>query len=160
MGRKNKAQEEMVGFGLIIALVAIILLVFLWFSFSNSKKETVQSYEAESFVQAALQYSSECQDSRGNFMDVEDLISACYKKIKCSDEKDTCQVLNSSLATILKDSWKVEKNSPIKGYEMNISVNGEGVFYAKEGNSTAESKGAIQALPTGKSAEIVFNAYY
>ncbi|MEK6945883.1 MAG: hypothetical protein AABW63_03755 [Nanoarchaeota archaeon] len=159
MGKK-KGQEEMVGFGLIIVLVAVILLVFLWFSFSNSKKDVVQSYEGESFIQAALQHSSECQDSRGNFMDVEDLISACYKKTRCSDEKDTCQILNSSLTAILKDSWRVQNDSPIKGYEMNISFNEEEVFYAKEGNSSVDSKGAIQGLPTGKNSQVVFNVYY
>ena len=157
---KKKGQEEMIGFGLIIALVAIILLVFLWFSLSNSKKDVVQSYEAESFIQAALQDSSGCYDSKGNLMDIKDLIFACYLKIHCSDINNSCQVLNSSLNEVIKNSWKVQNNSPVKGYEMNISVNNENVFYVKSGNATSESKGAIQELPNaGKSAEIVFNVY-
>ena len=59
--QKNKGQEEMVGFALIVIIVAIILLVIIGLSLgTRGNREAVQSYEAESFLSAALQYTSNC----------------------------------------------------------------------------------------------------
>jgi hypothetical protein len=156
----KKAQEEMIGFGLIIALVAIIILVFLWFSLSGSKKETLNSYEIESFVQATLQYTSECQNSRGNFLPVDDLIFSCYKGESCANTGNSCQILDLTLKSLLYESWKTGSDRPIKGYEMNITVNGESVFSIKEGNSSQEYKGTLHNLPKRGTASIMFKAYY
>ena len=49
MKSKDKlGQEEMIGFVLIIILVAIIILVFLSFSLKKPVKDNVESYEVES----------------------------------------------------------------------------------------------------------------
>ena len=61
--KRKKAQEEMVGFALIIILVAVILLIFLGFSLRDQEKETIESYEVESFIQSFLQYTSDCRDN-------------------------------------------------------------------------------------------------
>ena len=63
MVEEKKGQEEMVGFALILILVAIIVLVFIGFSIRSPEKESVESYEVESFLQSMLQYTTECENN-------------------------------------------------------------------------------------------------
>ena len=72
--KNKKAQEEMVGFSLIIIIVAIIILVL--FSVSLRSKGNIQeSYETDNFMQAFLQYTTECSVSySSNYLDVRRLI--------------------------------------------------------------------------------------
>ena len=43
----KKAQEEIVGFSMIIVIVAVILLIFLSFSLKSPPKSEVESFEVE-----------------------------------------------------------------------------------------------------------------
>ncbi len=47
---QKKAQEELVGFALIIIIVAVILLFLIVFSLRSNEKEAVESYEVNSFI--------------------------------------------------------------------------------------------------------------
>jgi len=60
MKYNKKAQEEMVGFALIIIVVAVILLVFLSIGLRKDGREDVESYEVASFIQSLLQYHTSC----------------------------------------------------------------------------------------------------
>lgn len=156
----RKAQEEMVGFVLIIVLVAVILLAFLGFSLRNPQKEIVESYEVESFIQAFLQYTSECRDNL-EYLSLQKLIFACNNGKKCLNKKDTCEVLNSTLKNILGESWRVEGNRPLKGYELRIISEGKEMLLISKGNSTENSRGAMQDFSrSGNLIEIFFNVYY
>ena len=78
---KNKyGQEEMVGFALIMIIVAIILLIFLSFSLGKSEKETVESYEVESFIQSMSQYTTDCRDNL-EYVSIQKLIFDCLISI-------------------------------------------------------------------------------
>ena len=111
----KKGQEEMVGFALIIIIVSVILLVFLGFFLTKNNSQSVQSYEAESFVQSMLQYRSQCQNYYG-YISVKDLIFMCDSDTLCNAGQDSCEILNSTLNGILSNSWTVGQGSPIKGY--------------------------------------------
>src|SRR3990172_5266688 len=112
MNRKKQGQEEMVGFALIIIIVAIILLIFLSFSLRSPQKQSVESYEAESFVQTFLQYTTECENNVEK-LPVQKLIVSCMNKEQCLDGKDSCDALNSELGGILNESWNLNPNSPV-----------------------------------------------
>lgn len=165
ISKVRKAQEEMVGFALIMVIVAVIILVFLGFSLRSSKKETIESYEVESFIQTALQYTSDCRDYF-EFVSIQKLIFDCYEKEQCIDGEETCEVLNSTLTGILKESWKIGEDSPIKGYELRIIANPEEapkeiIPKIERGNVTSNSKGASQSFSkAGNSIEVSFIAYY
>jgi len=60
----RKGQEEIVGFALIIIIVAVILLVFLAFSLNKPEKEDLENYVVKGFLDATLAYTSECRDER------------------------------------------------------------------------------------------------
>ena len=163
MKRNNRlGQEEMIGFGLIIIIVAVILLIFLWFSLSKPSKQNVESYEVESFIGSFLQYTSGCENSRVGYLSVQDLIYYCYGQKECDDGRKSCDVLQELSQGIVDESWKIGEKSKIKGYLLNISVDGKEIVPALEkGNQTGNSKGYEEQLKKSQgSASIVFSAYY
>lgn len=162
MMKNKKGQEEMVGFAIIIILVAVILLVFLGISLRNSKEDYTKSYEAQSFVQAVLQYNTDCAKTyEPNYLSIQKLISECNDKKNCLDGRDSCEVLESTLEDILEKSWKIEQEGFIKGYELKIiSDKTQEIIKIQKGNSTINYKGAVQDFSkNGKQIEILFNVY-
>lgn len=160
LSSQKRAQEEIIGFALIIILVAVILLVFLGISLNKDSDESVQSYEVENYIQSFLQYTTDCSDSRG-FHSIKDLVFECQIKQICIDKRETCDVLNSTLKDISEASWDVGEETPLKGYELEIiSTDGELVYF-KEGNGTFNSKGSSQEFSkSGVSIGVYFTAYY
>ena len=150
--KKTKAQEEMIGFALIIILVSVILLVFLAFSLNKPKTET-ESYEVNSFLQASLQYTTTCQTSSGieKYNTIQDLVFECDLKNKCSNEKNTCEVLNEILTDILKESWPTGEDRPNKGYELTINTKEELILNLQEGVITNNCRGSSQSFSKAKS---------
>ncbi len=146
----------MIGFALIIIVVAVILLIFVGFALRDTEKESVESYEVESFIQSFLQYTTDCRDNLRTFS-VQKLISSCRNNNICLDGKNTCDVLNSTLKGIVEESWKIGEDNPIKGYELKIISDGKEMLKFKEGNITANSKGSVQYFPN---IEIFFTTYY
>ena len=154
----KRAQEEIVGFAMIVIIVSIILIFFLVFSLSD-KTET-ESYEVESFLQSSLHYTSSCADN-GEFLPVQELIVSCYREEKCDNEQEACVALNETLAGILEESWPVGSNFPVNGYKMDIFSGEQSILIIQEGNVTGSHKGAQQILPeSGASIKVLFNLYY
>ena len=153
----KKAQEEMVGFAIIIVVVAVVGLLFLYFSM-NSDKESIDSYKSESFIQAVLQYTTDCQEYRGDYMDIEDLIYSCAREETCVGGNKSCVVLNSTLTDMIDKTWPAGKEWPTKGYEFLITSEekDDPVFYFEKGSQANATviKGNSQNLPpksgTGK----------
>lgn len=152
----KRAQEEMVGFALIIIIVAVILLIFVGFAITRPEGERVESYEVESFVQSMLQYTSDCSDNLGK-LSIQDLIFDCRSNLKCLDNRNTCEVLDETLNEIMAESWKIG-NTPVMGYDLNISVENNNVLDIFEGNKTNNFKGSTQLLP--REVRVVLNVYY
>jgi len=157
---KKKAQEEMVGFGLIIIIVAVILLIFLGFALRSQQKESVEDYEVNSFIQGFLQYTSDCRNNL-EYLSIQKLIFDCNNNEICLDGRSFCDVLNSTLTGIVEESWDIKGDRPIKGYELKISSNEAETLLIKKGNSTGNYKGSMQDFSrSGNSVEIFFTAYY
>jgi len=158
--QNKKAQEEMVGFAVIIIMVAIIILVFLGLSMNKSESDLVESYELESFIQSALQYHTSCYYN-WKYVDVKDLIFRCSNEHSCEDGVDPCLVLNNTLKDIVGESWKVEGDRPVKGYEMQVFSDGKEIIMFDKGNITNNYKGTLQDLTkSGVNIEILLKVYY
>ena len=158
--KSKRSQEEMVGFIMIIIIVTVILLIFLGFALRSPQKEIVESYEIEGFIQVFLQYTTDCRDNL-EYLSIKKLIFDCNDGRTCLDGRDTCEVLNSTLTNIIKESWKVEGDRPVKGYGLHITSDGEEMLFIEEGNVTNNYKGAVQDFSrSGSSIEISFMAYY
>ncbi|MEK6925793.1 MAG: hypothetical protein AABW50_00795 [Nanoarchaeota archaeon] len=159
VSKPKKAQEEMLGFALIVVILAVIMLIFLGFSLNKENKE-IDSYEIESFVTVLSHYTSTCQDNRGNFLEIKDLIANCDKEESCLSGEKSCKVLNSTITGILDTSWKITENSPVKGYYFGILVNNRSLDSfdkIERGNQTSDSRGAQISLPRTK---IFMTVYY
>jgi hypothetical protein len=139
---KNKGQEEMVGFALIVIIMAVILLVFLSFSLREEGPEAIESHEIDNFVLSILHYTIE------DNVDINDLIRDCK-----FDEN--CDILERELNGILEESWIVKKGSVIKGYNLKIIDNNEEIFNVEKGNVTQNYKVGFQ-----EDAELEFTVYY
>ena len=153
--RSKKAQEEMVGFALIIIIVAVILLAFIGFSLVKSS-QNIQSYEVGNFIQSMIQYTTQCQDNFG-YVSVEELISMCSQETNCVNNENSCSVLNSTLQGILSQAWPVGSGSPIAGYNLNIVSNVGNLLSVVKGNLTKNSEGSNQNFPDGEN--ITFMVY-
>ncbi len=158
--KSKKAQEEMVGFVVIIVIVAVVLLVLLGFMLRNNKNQVIESYEVESFIQASLQYTSDC-GSQTEFLSIEDLIVSCEGGETCLDERESCEVLNETLKGIIGKAFNVSEESAVRGYLFKVMVDENERFSLKKGNETGNYKGAFQDIPRGRDVyEVSLNIYY
>jgi len=154
----KRSQEEMVGFAMIVIIVAVIILIFINFSIRKEVKEPVESYEVENFIQVVLQYTSECEDYMG-YLPLQKVIIKCNDYEKCLDGKEACEVLNETLTQITEEGWKFGNNSLTKGYYLNITDGEKTILFLERGNTTSNYKGATQIL--GKdNLQVKFTSYY
>ncbi len=156
----KKGQEEIVGFVLIIILVAVIFLFILGFSLRSEQKQTTKSSELDSFIQASLLYTTDCQSGR-EYLSIKDLIFKCNNRALCLDSRETCEVLNSTIEEILEESWKTGEERPVKGYEFQIIAEDETMLILNKGNKTKVNKAGLHNFAKGlDSLDIIFTVYY
>jgi hypothetical protein len=136
-------QEEIVGFVVIVVIVSVIILVLLSFILTNTDGVAVESYEVESFIQSMMQYTTTCE-TRLEFLSYQKLIAYCENEGTCLDETDSCEILDSTTRDIIRVGWNINEDSPIKGYEFKIATEERELFFAEEGNKTANYKGSFQ----------------
>ncbi len=114
----KKAQQEMVGFVLIVIVVVIALLVFMIFKMSQPAK-VYKSVSADNIIQSIMETTSECQTSFTSKKDsIGDLFEKCYDNKRCSNtNRMACEVLNETLTVILEQI--LETDNRISAYELN-----------------------------------------
>ena len=154
---RKKGQEEMVGFILIVIIVAVLMLIFLAY-FLRQPREEQDSYKVTSFIQSFLPYTTDCRDNL-DFVSIQRLIFDCNSGDSCLDGRKSCDVLGSTLKSLVEESWKVG-NSPIVGYNLQILSNNAEVLIINEGNETKNSQTGLQDFSRGgNSIEIAFTTY-
>lgn len=158
--RERRAQEEMVGFVLIVVLIIIISLVFLGFSLRQKPKLEV-STTVDNLLSAMLLYTTDCALYIPQYETVKDVMKSCYYNEICSDGKSACTELREVMDKLLRAAeGDLSSNSdkPIKAYELNVSYSAKqqgfiarqpeaGLLYIKNGVCTSESAGAQQFVP-------------
>jgi len=162
VNKNKKAQEEMVGFALILVLVTIILVVLLAIYIKKpSHSDNIGDAEANSFLQSLLQYTTACEESNSINVSVQKLISKCKEKEICSYNMNSCKVLNDTLKEMLEESWQVGPDNPVKGYSLIIDLSEKRFLNITEGVVTNNYKTGLQdfANPDGEYALILFTAY-
>ena len=154
-------QEEFVGFGLIIIIVAVLLVIFVSFYLkSNNEKDVAESYEVESFIQVMLQYTTDCRDNL-DFLSIQKLVFDCIDNSSCDDGRKTCDVLKDTMKKISKESWNIKEGSEVKGYDLLVVYDNETLVNISKGNSTNNYRGAKQTFSrSGQDVEIIFTTSY
>ncbi|MBW6442442.1 hypothetical protein K0A97_01505 [Patescibacteria group bacterium] len=165
--KQKKAQEEMLGFALIVIIVSIAIIFLLFLFLRSDSKQGVESYEVNSFIQTSLHYTTECKEYSG-YVDVRKLIFKCVRNEHCQGGEDPCEMLNDTLRGIIEKSWPYGENRPIKGYFMNIldivstdETSSRSIVDLKGGNETNNYKGSSQDFTVVPySIRIYFRTYY
>ena len=155
----KNAQEEMVGFALIIIMVGVILLVFLTISMKNTN-DIEESYEIDGFLQAMLEYTTNCSMSTNvNYISIDRLILECAELSTCRNGISSCDVLNQTLNELIPTAWPIEGNSQFKAYQLIVlaGIQQEPMINISAGTITNSSKGASQPL---NNAQVFLTIYY
>ena len=151
MKKDRKAQEEMVGFVLIMVIVAVVFLVILGIMIrkpAGSEKESKDIYQ---FMESMMEYTTDCAiNNEIDYEKIGGLLKECHSNHStCLNGKGICDVLNDSSFKIIEKSWNV--GSYYKGFifnstyiENNRTV--EGVLSLQRGNCTS-FKGAEYLSP-------------
>jgi len=139
----KKAQEEMVGFAVIVIIIGVILLVAIGFLVNSKNEGVVEDYEVESFIESSLQYTTECEDNLG-YLSIQELIISCKNEEICLNEKNSCEILKETLGEMTREGWSVGEQSPIKAYEFNIMADDQIQLTFNEGNKTLNYKAGMQ----------------
>ncbi len=149
----KRGQEELVGFVVIVVLVAIIFLVLLAIFIrkpgTESKQESIEIYQ---FLEGAMKQTSECAISyEPNYLEVGELIEGCYDGKRCLDGEDTCKILNYTFVSLIDSSWNVGSDFPIKGYVFNSSYEGNAtskeIFNLEKGSCIGSTRGSEYISP-------------
>lgn len=139
----KKGQEEIMGFIVIVVIVGVIILILLGFLLMSPDESAVESYEVESFINAILQYTTDCE-SQIEFMSIQRLIISCDMNLTCLDGRSSCDVLDTTIEDIINSGWNVNEQSAIKGYELKILTDEKEMVSLEEGNKTLNYKGSFQ----------------
>ncbi len=115
----KKGQEELVGFVMIVIIVAVIFLVLLGIfvrqDFETSDKDSTEVFQ---FLEASMEFTTECAVGfEPDFSSLGELINDCYLGRKCVNEESACDVLNNTLENVLESSWNIDSKGFYKGYE-------------------------------------------
>jgi hypothetical protein len=140
----KKAQEEIVGFAVILIIVAVVIVVALGFMIrKDNSPEVVESYEVGAFIQSILKYTSSCEGYYG-LQNIQELIISCERGINCLDTRNSCEMLNYTLNELITSSWNVGQEAPVKGYKFSVKVEDEEILLIQEGNQTRGFKSSLQ----------------
>jgi len=156
---KKKGQEEIVGFVVIIVLVAVVFLVILGLYLRQKAPATQkESIDVKQFLESAMEYTSDCITGP-TYLSLGELVRECYDNADsmCSSEESSCGVLNRTLEGLIETNWRYGPDRPFKGYIFNSTYSssgsyGEEVLFIAKGNCTIGRIGAehpIPVLPTG-----------
>lgn len=160
--QNKKGQNEMMGFAVILVIVAVALVMFLVISAKPSDDDFIENYEVEAFIQSFLEYTTDCAEGYdSNYLPLRKVLFRCMDGRMCYTEnvpKDPCDIFERDMEGILENNWNVGEGQLRSGYLLNITDDkGEEVFSFSDGNKTGLSKGASQSFEGG--IDIVFIVY-
>jgi hypothetical protein len=145
---KNKGQQEIVGFVLIVVLVMVAMMVFLIISVRDSGEE-VSGAEVSNMLDVLLKTTSECAVVyEPDYDDFEDLVKSCYKKDDCSNlDRSACDYLNESFYDMV--SVMVSVDASINWSVDLFERDGAGILKWEEGSCTGGVSGAQRSIISG-----------
>ena len=147
---RKQGQEELVGFVLVVVLVAVagIILLGLVFRIEGERTET-NSAEISQFLESAFLTTTPCHISSPQFPALlGELAAVCAddKKRRCREGTEVCSVLNSSVNGAINSGWAVGTSSVTNGYKFQIILttnrtresSGDSILSLQKGTCTGE----------------------
>ncbi len=152
--KKRKGQEEIVGFVLIVVILAIALVIFLGIKLRNPEPVQKDSEIIYQFIESSMEQTTECVvRQNGKNVAMNELIKECHSfDNNCLNGKSSCEVAKETMDEMLKATWKVGDEYPYKGYEVLAEYNtnssaSEEIFLIKAGNCSNNYVGNSYFLP-------------
>lgn len=157
MVKNKKAQEEIVGFVLVVVIVAIVLVVFLGIIIRQEPAEKAkESRDVYQFLESTMQYTTDCSVSfEPNYLKLSELIQHCHNSLaNCLSGKNTCDVAEETLKSIIEISFPIAQGSNTKGYEFKSIYTADAettekeIFSITKGNCSGSIRGAEFLVPS------------
>lgn len=156
----RKGQEEIVGFVVVVVLIAVVALVFLSFSL-RTDVQTRENVGLSYLVESVAEYTTSCAlYAAPDYASIGELYRACYEHTLCADGIESCLVLNQTLLPLLNQSLRIGENRPLKGYTITITAFEQGagaerrsvpILSHTEGNcSTGTQRGSSDFRASGQ----------
>lgn len=156
---KNKGQQEIVGFVLIVVLVVVALMVYLGMSIRSTSEDS-ESEEASNILNAFMKQTTKCATAyEPNYDNFEYLFKSAHREKTCSNlGVSAFDYLNESASEVLSDIFASE--SSITGYRLEFAEKLDDdilnhTLVIEEGNKTKTQKSAIRTISSGSSKLVV-----
>lgn len=122
---ERKGQEEIVGFVVIVILVAVVFVIFLGISLRSPNKSDGKSEVVYHFLESSMEQTTNCRiNERNEFLKLDELLKECHSSnTECSQGVRACEILNQTLNELLDSSWNYGVDYPLKGYSFNAIYN-------------------------------------
>ena len=152
--KKKKGQEEIVGFVLIVVILAIAMVIFLGIKLRNLEPTQKESEILYQFIESSMEQTTDCvirQNSRN--IDLNELIKECRSfDNNCLNGRSSCDVAQETMREITDSAWKIGPDYPTKGYEIlaeysTNSSESEEIFAITSGNCTNNYIGNSYFIP-------------
>jgi hypothetical protein len=123
--KQRKAQQEIVGFIIIVIIVAIVGVIFLGIYLRPQASISTKDAEINNLLISSSKYTTDCyKDSEPNYRTIEDLVVDCYQYKKCGNGQSSCEVLNATYYGMLGKIWVTGESSAVRYYELKAYYQG------------------------------------
>lgn len=156
----------MVGFVLIMVLVAVIFLVFLGLFIRKGPSDSADNEELAQFLDAIVEYTTDCSIVSGSApKKLEDLIIAAYNDENCQTPDfpsiPAKEVLDYTIGNLTESSWNFGESSPEVGYRLHIYEpspgNSQTYFLRKFSGTTASNIRKAEKVISVPEGEIIIS---
>lgn len=117
---KKKGQEEIVGFVLIVVILAIAMVIFLGIKLRNPEPAQKESEMLYQFIESSMEQTTDCvirQNSKN--IALNNLIKECHSfDNSCLNGKSSCETAKETMDKLVSSAFKVGPEYPYKGYEI------------------------------------------
>jgi hypothetical protein len=154
----KKAQQEIVGFIIIMVIVIVIGLFFLVF-WIKQYPASYSSVNVQNFLKSSMRVTTDCKFSI-DFLDLEDAIRGCYENKVCSNGISSCDTLNQTFLDLIDKSWVISNESSTSAYSLLINYeqneSSQAIFSSEKGDCTGTWLGS-QEFFSYQNGNIVIN---
>ena len=147
----------MVGFVLIIVIVAIIGVIFLAISIKKPAGQQSSS-ELTSFLYSGLKYTSSCYNIEP--LSFRELVTACQENKVCDDESRACDSLNKTASELIERAFLITQDSKYKGYSLRISQRNDTLLRLEKGAKGNIIAGEVPIYGLGGNSYMKLEMYY
>ncbi len=131
----RRGQEEIVGFGALLIVLAVVGVILLGIYIRQPVPTQGVLPEAGSFLDALPQVTSTCAFEGTRFITIHELIVQCVTQPgkSCANGQSICTALNSTLGPLIRTAFPV--GSSIQGYRFTLGeAQGVPALTLTEGN--------------------------